>query len=128
MKAVSTRVIFTRVLTWILLIQVVNLSIDPTDPMPAIDKLGFLTAHEDLSINDIESIYELVSEQCLGVDVPEQDDDDESRLLKIFVFYFSESSIRMKPDYFEINAPFTALASGCSSVLLEHTSPPPRQG
>lgn len=38
---------------------------------------------EDTRVNDIESLYELLTESVLGHDVPEQDEpDDESRLTK----------------------------------------------
>lgn len=126
MKKAPIRIIFTRILTWILLIQIVNISIDSTDALPIIDSLGLLTAHEDLSVNDIESIYEFVSESCLGVDVPEQDEDDENGFVKVMDFYFTGAYITIKPKYIEKDLHVTSMIHGTFSVLLEHISPPPR--
>lgn len=120
--------LFTKSLAWILLIQVVNISIDPIDPLPVVDGLGQMTTREDLSINDIESIYELVSEQCLHVDVPEQDEDDESGFIKVIDFYFSENSIRLKEKYVVVNLAFFLFEDRFPAVILDHTSPPPRVG
>jgi hypothetical protein len=80
----------------VLLIQVINISIDPVDPIA--EKLGRLSWEEDLAINDIESIAEFLSEQFLGIDIPEQDEDDENGLVKFADLYITQSSIEIKKN------------------------------
>lgn len=109
---------------WVLLIQIVNISIDPIDPI--FDKSGSLAFEEDLSVNDIESIYEFVSEQCLGIDVPEQDEDDENGFVKIMDFYFSQSSIEIKKQYQPLRISFFTIEKNLTSIVLDYTSPPPK--
>lgn len=109
---------------WVLLIQIINISIDPSDPVS--DKLGRLALQEDLSINEIESIYEFVSEHYLGVDIPENDEDDENGFVKVMDFYFSQSFIEIKNQFhFNLSCFFT-YNQGLTSIALEHTSPPPK--
>lgn len=59
---------------WLLILQSVNLSIDPPDPFPS-------HIAEDLSINEIESIVELVVEEiCVFEDaICERDDPDDQK-------------------------------------------------
>lgn len=101
-------------ITWVLLIQVINISIDPLDPVS--NKLGRLFYQEDLNVSDIESIYELASEQLLGVDVPEYDED----------FCFTNTSIKINTKYEELQISFFGREKNFNSVLLDHTSPPPK--
>lgn len=93
---------------------------------PVTDKLGRLTTEEDLSINDIESIYEFISEQVLGVDVPEQDEDDDNSFAKVMDFYFVNSSIKIKPKFEPFEITFRIEEEGLNMVILDHTSPPPK--
>lgn len=114
-----------RTLSWILLIQIVNISVDPADPF--IEVLGIQPGGEDLSINDIESIYEFVSEQCLGVDIPEHDEEDENAFVKDMEFFCSpDQPIKIKTNYQENLIYFTAVSENPTSVTLDHTSPPPK--
>lgn len=108
----------------VLLVQVVNISIDPMDPVS--DKLGRLATQEDLSINDVESIYEFVSEQFLGIDVPEQDEDDESAFIKIMDFCFTQSSIEIKNEYQPHDTSFCTIEKNLNSIVLDLNSPPPK--
>ena len=94
--------VFIHFITWVLLIQVINISIDPMDPV------------SDLS----------VSEQFLGVDVAEHDEDDESG--KIMDFYFTDTFIKIKTNYQELQISFFAREKNFNSVVLDHTSPPPK--
>ena len=63
--------IFTRILCGIMALYLLNISVDATDPNP--DYIP-----EDLSINDQESIVELVIEKVLGYEdaIGEYDDHD----------------------------------------------------
>ncbi|MBI3219912.1 MAG: hypothetical protein HYZ44_10395 [Bacteroidetes bacterium] len=116
--------IFKSLIIWVLLIQIINISIDPLDPVS--DKLGRFALQEDLSINEIESIYEFVSEHCLGVDIPENDEDDESGFVKIIDFYFSQSFIEIKNQYLSELSSFFTIENSLTSIALDHTSPPPK--
>ena len=84
--------IAVRVLCWILLLQSINLSIDAPDLTPITHTS--LSDNEDLLVNDIESIYELVSEVIFGKDVPENDENDIDTKSPVFdAFCFSPQSI-----------------------------------
>jgi hypothetical protein len=77
--------IAVRVFCWILLLQLINISIDAPDLIPATATSQY--EDEDLSINDIESIYELISEIVFDVDVPEGDENDIDKKFPIFEAY-----------------------------------------
>ena len=124
MKKKSVKRIIIQFIALVLLVQVINISIDPMDPVS--DKLGRLATHEDLSINDVESIYEFVSEQFLGIDVPEQDEDDESAFIKIMDFYFTQSSIEIKNEYQPYDISFFTIEKNLNSIVLDLNSPPPK--
>lgn len=59
---------------WLLIVQSVNISIDPPDPFPS-------HTAEDLSINEIESFVELVWEEICAVEdaICETDDPDDEK-------------------------------------------------
>jgi hypothetical protein len=124
MEKRSINKVIIQVIAWVLLIQVINISIDPVDPVS--DKLGRFSSGEDLSINDIESIYELISEICLGIDVPENDEDDENGSVKVINFYFSHWSIEIKNQNQAYRTTFFSIEKDFNSIVLDHTSPPPK--
>ncbi len=124
MKKGDTVRLLNRVVSFLLLLQIINISIDPIDPISI--KLGRLTAQEDLSINDIESIYEFISEQCLGVDVPEHDEDDESGLIKAIDIYISQSGIQITNEYRPHIILFYTIDKNLNSIVLDLSSPPPK--
>ncbi len=75
---------FCRVLSLLLALHFFNLSIDPPDPHPN-------SVPEDLSINEMESIVELIMEGLFGLDdlIEEHDDnDDEPCFLDFGGVYF----------------------------------------
>ena len=127
MKFKSAKNIVLLAITWILLVQVINLSIDPTDPVPF--KSGKVTACEDLTINEIESIYELVSEQCMGVEVPEHDDSDhQGSFVKVMTFFFVNSSIKFREQHQQNRISFFISDEALPSFDIELLSPPPKLG
>ena len=63
----------------------INLSLNPARHLNVV--AGEVTVAEDLSINKIESIYELVLEYIFKVDVPETQDADEDGLQKPSLIY-----------------------------------------
>lgn len=76
--------VFSRLIIWLLLIQMINICTDPVDKL-CINKSGNFTT-EDLSINEIESIFEFVSESYFHTDIPEHDENDEDGFYKYFLF------------------------------------------
>jgi len=124
MKRVITSRLLNQLVSFLLLIQIINISIDPIDPISI--KLGRLTFQEDLSINDIESIYEFISEQCLGVDVPEYEEDDENAVIKIIDVYISQPSIEVEKKYLPVKCVFFAIDEKLHSIVLDLNSPPPK--
>ena len=124
MKKRSVKDLIVTCVAWVLLIQLINISIDPIAPIS--DKLGRLAFEEDLSVNDIESIYELVSEQYLGIDVPEQDEDDENGFVEVMDLYFSKDSVEIKRQHQPLRISFFTIEKNLTSIVLDHTSPPPK--
>ncbi len=79
--------IAVRILCWILLLQLINISIDAPDLLQTTGTSQY--EDEDLSINDIESIYELISELVFEIEVPEGDETDIDKKPPVFeVYYF----------------------------------------
>ena len=79
---------------WILLLQLLNLSIDPPRHQNVIN--GELTFQEDLTINKIESLYELIVEHLFKKDVPETQDNANHSISKAFFFYHQTPNLCCK--------------------------------
>ncbi|RYZ26918.1 MAG: hypothetical protein EOO10_14235 [Chitinophagaceae bacterium] len=79
---------------WILLLQMINLSVDTPDSQI---RYGTTNHHEDLSINDIESLSELIAEGLFDIDVPESDEDDVDSSSPAEDLYFSDRSSQQLP-------------------------------
>jgi len=117
--------IIKQFVCWILLLQILNVSIDTPDIH--LQRNGLLTPKEDLSINEIESVYELVAEGVYGNDMPETDDNDidtTSESFKLYCFspFLSTAAVLdfpiMRCSYYQKHLP---------QVYTEPTSPPPKQ-
>lgn len=78
------RLRFKKIFCWLLLMQLVNLSISPARQHLQIIN-GQATYLEDLTVNNIESIYEFVQERFFKKDVPEKQDVHDQAQGKIFV-------------------------------------------
>lgn len=121
MKTKSTRHITRQILCWVLLIQIVNLSIDPPDRMVLKQ-----AAHQvDHTSDEIESIYELISEELFDTGVPGNDENEQEKQLHAFDLYCSPSISSdifitgYSIEHFQYNQDiFPALT-------LERYSPPP---
>jgi hypothetical protein len=78
--------LFTRVVCFLLAAYLLNFSIDNRDPNP--DSVA-----EDLTVNDIESVYELLAESVAGVEnaVEEHDerDQEDGGSFEFKKFYFA---------------------------------------
>src|ERR1035437_7142030 len=62
---------FGKIICFLFALHILNVSVDPPDPDPE-------WVPEDLSVNEMESISEIICEQILHIDnaFPEQDDQD----------------------------------------------------
>lgn len=67
----------------------INLCTDPIDQIYF--KNGYTTYEEDLSINEIESVYEFFAETVFEQDVPESDERDEEAFVKTFHLFCHKS-------------------------------------
>lgn len=85
MKFLKIKIGLKYICCWALLLQLMNLSIDPARHQNFIN--GKLTFEEDLSINKIESIYELVLEHLFKKDVPETQNAADHSLAKTFIVF-----------------------------------------
>lgn len=127
MKTTPLQYFFKKLVIWILLIQMINLSMDPVDTMNFKD--GRATIEEDLSINEIESLYELISEALFGEDVPEHDEKDEDAFVKVFSLYYAATPVELVPvATFTFSIDYTAFYQDRSCLnYAEPHFPPPEQ-
>lgn len=86
MKFLKIKIGLKYICCWALLLQLINLSIDPARHQNFIN--GELTFKEDLSINKIESIYELLVEHLFKKDVPETQNAADHSLTKTFIVFY----------------------------------------
>ena len=110
-----------------LLFQMINISTDPVDQINF--KNGVAVIEEDLNINEIESVFELISEKIFDQGIPESDENDEDTFIKYFNYFCSVhtheflSSIifefQLIHDYFYLDM--------FNNTHSEPSSPPPKQ-
>lgn len=85
MKFLKIKIALKYICCWALLLQLMNLSIDPARHQNFIN--GEFTFEEDLSVNKIESVYELVAEYLFKTDIPEAQNSDTHLLVKTFIIF-----------------------------------------
>jgi hypothetical protein len=120
--------ILARLVVLLLLLQQINISVHP--PHLRQIKPSHAMSKEALSTNEIESVYELISEGVLEIDVPENDDGDddsdidtESQIFELYCFrtiFDLESDLNLRINhhsYYCNNFPFE---------FDEVNSPPPK--
>ena len=114
-----------RTMALLMALYVFNFSIDSPDGHPD-------TVAEDLSVNDIESVYELVAETILGIEnaVEERDerDPDDGSSFQFKKFYTTlVSSVQIKAaDYiFDLHI-YKHICPALAIRFREIDSPPPR--
>ena len=95
MKTDYIKNIITQVVCWILLLQVINISINPRDFKHP--RYSSTASKEDLSINETESIYELIAEGVFDEDVPESNEDDIDTSSPSVELYFFTASCNTLP-------------------------------
>lgn len=114
-----------RAVVFLLTVEVLNLSIDPPDLRPY--------HPEDLSVNDIESIAELVLENVFGVqnavkELEDQDTPDGSPFtLKVDLYSSLSAKLHPKPCFFIVKKSYQELQKNrFNAVFSEIASPPPK--
>ncbi len=124
MKVKGVKNILKKFICWILLLQMINIAIDPPDVKFC--KKANVTHREDLSINQIESIYELISEVFLNRNVHESDENDINAISKTFnIYFFASTSIQFPAPTFSIG--YCSYYQNVFSVLhSKPLSPPPK--
>lgn len=114
--------ITNHVISWVLLLQVINLSVDPVDPVSY--KVGRMSHH--FQVNDIESFYELICEQFMGMDIPEHDEEDLNGLLSLFLLYYTPTSIENQTSPVARTLRHFFIESTLQFITPDFVSPPPR--
>lgn len=82
MRFLRSSIFLRQLLSLILVITILNVSIDPPDLLKNLD--NDIALEEDVSVNEMESISEVVLEKVLDLHnaVPETEDEDAETLLK----------------------------------------------
>jgi len=74
-----------QIICWALLLQMINVSIDPPDIRLA--KTQNKPEKKEVVINDVESVYEMISEGVFDTDVPEGNENDIEKNTFPFLLY-----------------------------------------
>ena len=115
-----------KIICFVFALHVLNISVDPPDPQPD-------WVPEDLSVNEMESISEIICEQILHIDnaFPEQDDQDNADHGAPAAFHYTPLLIAYQPLLSVIPVP-TSLPvnvkineSFYKQPMREILSPPP---
>lgn len=124
MKSVSIKNIISKIICWILLLQIVNISINPPDLQRP--KYTSVTHQDDLSINKIESIYEFISENILDVEVPESEEEEiDTSSPTLELYFYKRTYSKLQAFVFPIEH-FSHYSNRFPSVHKEPSSPPPK--
>ncbi len=125
MNFIRTNII-GKIICFLFALHILNVSVDPPDPEPE-------WVPEDLSVNEMESISEIICEQILHIDnaFPEQDDQDNADhgspaallLAPLIVAHQPILNIIPVPNSFPINV--KTFESFYKQPTLEILSPPP---
>lgn len=125
MKIKAVKNIMKQFVCWVLLLQMINISIDPPDLKHF--KNGRFIRTEDLSINEIESIYELISEVFFEKYVHERDENDIDTISKNFnLYFFTSTSNELAITGFSIKHS-CYYRNKYSDLFTEPVFPPPKQ-
>lgn len=118
---------FTKLLWGLMGLYLLNISVDTADPNP--DHIP-----EDLSLNDQESIIEIIVEQVLGYDdaIKEYDDHDtedhdkKKNVKIVLLVYISDTNDVAHHQFIERKKLFPDLEARLASGFKEIDSPPPK--
>lgn len=120
--------ILHQVISLLLVMTILNVSIDPPDLLRNLD--NDLALEEDVSINEMESISEVLLEKVFGMHnvVPETDDEDHETYLKkveIVHMHYDLSYPELIVEFLTTPVQNTFPFSLREQTSLHITSPPP---
>ena len=123
MKFNSLKNIIRHVACWILLLQMINISIDPPDlKLPGNTQAKI----KEPAIDETETVYELIAEDFFEHQVPENDDEETDTSSPSFLLYFFSGSITKIPVLFFPAEHFSHSHKKVLSAHQEPAFPPPR--
>ena len=125
MKIKAAKNIIKQIVCWVLLLQLINISI--YTPHTKSFTVACVTSPKDLDVNGVESIYELVSERIFNVDVPVSDENDTDitfETLDVFILspVYNKLLVSKHPIEYHAFYPRTSYP-----VLSAPNSPPPKR-
>ena len=127
MKLLHTKYFKNFILT-VLTISIFNTVIDPPDIMRNMDH--DVELEEDTSLNEMESIVEVVVEKCLDIDnaIPEKEEEDSGEFCKkIQIFYFHKPYISyIQKTFVPIPTYKSFYFDNFSAISILIDSPPPK--
>lgn len=112
-----------RIICWILIIQMINVSIDPRD-LIQIDQ-GIYSHTEDLSINETESIYELIAEELFDTEIPESEEEDVEKTFGGIDLFFNSTLISNPGIQTFITSQYGDCQDSLTIIYPASDSPPP---
>jgi hypothetical protein len=113
-----------QVVCWILLLQIINISIDPPDFKHT--KYSIVTRNEVLSVDETETIYELIAESMSDQKVPESNEDGTDTIAPYVELFFSSTPFIKLHAFGSIIEHFSYYEDIFSLIHEEPLSPPPR--
>ncbi len=125
MKGKVSRHIINKFFCCVLLLQMINLSINPADFREF--RNGIATKPAPGNLNEIETLYELIAEGIFDNNIPDSEDNDTNSTFK-FLDLFSSSP---RPDELIVlmypNKHFSYYQSRLSFIVSDPGGPPPKQ-
>ena len=124
MKINFIKNIIKYVICWILLLQIINISINS----PHLKRPNYSreTISKDLSLNEIESVCELIAEGVFDTEMPESDEDDIDTFSPSVELYFFERSYSKQQSFAFPIEYFSYYYNNFLSICREPHSPPPK--
>lgn len=124
MKINFIKNISKHIVCWILLLQMINISID--SPNLKHQDHSAKTLKEDLSINEIESVCELIAEGVFDTEMPESDEDDIDSSSPSVELYFFERPCSKLQAFISPIEHFSYYYNNFLSICQEPNAPPPK--
>ena len=114
-----------QVVCWILLLQMINISIDPPDLKHS--KYSHHTNQEEVLLDETESVYEWIAEGVFDEEVPESNEDDiDTSSPSMELYFFTATCTRLPAIEFPVEH-FSHYYSNIPFVHQEPRFPPPKR-
>ena len=123
MKGSSVRHMVVKFFGWFLLLQMINISIDP--PNLQFTKKNINNDRVHSLVNVSESIYELLSEEFFDNDVPEDEQNDIEKFEKSIDLYVKPTLVHQSVFSFH-SLYFSGESDNCFFLPSSPNSPPPK--